>query len=226
MRQSHGRAGRGIIPADAGSTRFVYSMSFDIKDHPRGCGEHNQTQGPRAVGRGSSPRMRGALASTRVAAEPLGIIPADAGSTHWCSWACTVQWDHPRGCGEHHCGAASRSRQKGSSPRMRGALLTLVSGACGWRIIPADAGSTQPWPDGSERTEDHPRGCGEHHWNPLIRPVRGGSSPRMRGARYRNVLKNPQIGIIPADAGSTLSSWTYSFRVKDHPRGCGEHRYA
>ena len=81
MRQSHGRAGRGIIPADAGSTRFVYSMSFDIKDHPRGCGEHNQTQGPRAVGRGSSPRMRGAPSLGLTGQSELRIIPADAGST-------------------------------------------------------------------------------------------------------------------------------------------------
>ena len=29
-----------IIPADAGSTNEVYGNRFDIRDHPRGCGEH------------------------------------------------------------------------------------------------------------------------------------------------------------------------------------------
>ena len=32
----------GIIPADAGSTQWSDSIVLDARDHPRGCGEHNQ----------------------------------------------------------------------------------------------------------------------------------------------------------------------------------------
>ena len=30
-----------IIPADAGSTRYLLHLLFPWRDHPRGCGEHN-----------------------------------------------------------------------------------------------------------------------------------------------------------------------------------------
>ena len=66
---------------------------------------------------------------------------------------------------------------------MRGALLVLVQGQLGVRIIPADAGSTvgsQPLVVG---VPDHPRGCGEHcSCNGLLSRLLG-SSPRMRGAQ-------------------------------------------
>ena len=56
-----------IIPADAGSTGIVQLVSTLTKDHPRGCGEHIKTTGTLTVGEGSSPRMRGARVSTRLA---------------------------------------------------------------------------------------------------------------------------------------------------------------
>ena len=93
--------------------------------------------------------------------------------------------------------------------------------------------------------EDHPRGCGEHcRWSLSWLSV-WGSSPRMRGApgsRPRGtslpgiipadagstVTTHHRIpggrGIIPADAGSTGLSPRMAYRGWDHPRGCGEHR--
>ena len=91
----------GIIPADAGSTSVWCSRRLPAWDHPRGCGEHiRHVAFPRALV-GSSPRMRGALASSYAGAPEEGIIPADAGSTTGCSDAATRDRDHPRGCGEH-----------------------------------------------------------------------------------------------------------------------------
>ena len=51
----------GIIPADAGSTRYHTSWRSHGEDHPRGCGEHNESCTTRSQSGGSSPRMRGAL---------------------------------------------------------------------------------------------------------------------------------------------------------------------
>ena len=71
----------GIIPADAGSTKFFGHSLAEAEDHPRGCGEHQSwlmVCGPIA---GSSPRMREALVRTVRCENPTGIIPADAGST-------------------------------------------------------------------------------------------------------------------------------------------------
>ena len=91
----------GIIPADAGSTK---THDWTIKaagDHPRGCGEHDPHTGTAGALLGSSPRMRGALAAVARAAREVGIIPADAGSTHLSAIGKFPVADHPRGCGEH-----------------------------------------------------------------------------------------------------------------------------
>ena len=51
-------------------------------------------------------------------------------------------------------------------------------------------------------SRDHPRGCGEH-WLPQRRSRwRGGSSPRMRGARQVGVLLVELHRIIPTEAGN------------------------
>ena len=50
-----------------------------------------------------------------------------------------------------------------------------------------------------------------------------GSSPRMRGARCNGLKGKSLEGIIPADAGSTISSLLRLSAREDHPRGCGEH---
>ena len=71
--------------------------------------------------------------------------------------------------------------------------------------------------------EDHPRVCGEHMDEQIMRNMFEGSSPRMRGARIGYGRIVGPAGIIPAYAGST--AWLISRRAGtgDHPRVCGEH---
>ena len=92
---------------------------------------------------------------------------------------------------------------------------------CG--IIPADAGSTGFCRNRKDRSEDHPRGCGEHLGRVVVVGCGIGSSPRMRGARLNSLLQKPIKGIIPADAGSTSYIEMTLQNGRDHPRGCGEH---
>ena len=73
--------GLGIIPACAGSTRAMSSVTLS---NP-----------------GSSPHVRGALVEEGVLVGVHGIIPACAGSTFWTTWAALRRRDHPRMCGEH-----------------------------------------------------------------------------------------------------------------------------
>ena len=193
----------GIIPADAGSTIADKLMELGIQDHPRGCGEHFRNVTTLTISRGSSPRMRGAPGSYVALDRDMGIIPADAGSTHQDPAGQTGSGDHPRGCGEHVVRVERPELLKGSSPRMRGALTALPPYVVPDGIIPADAGSTpfslvlyvRPW--------DHPRGCGEHTLSTLLAHPTMGSSPRMRGARSPVSMWRASPGIIPADAGST-----------------------
>ena len=132
-----------IIPADAGSTWFESSWGSAIRDHPRGCGEHDGILVAGPADPGSSPRMRGAHDSTTLGQAVERIIPADAGSTPWCQSILSPYVDHPRGCGEHGKLYIRAWSNGGSSPRMRGALPLLVRGHMGRGIIPADAGSTR-----------------------------------------------------------------------------------
>ena len=45
----------------------------------------------------------------------------------------------------------------------------------------------------------------------------------MRGAPFSRAVRTRIRGIIPADAGSTVSSASADDVYEDHPRGCGEH---
>ena len=156
-----------IIPADAGSTNRFPTHDCRRPDHPRGCGEHQNTPSGRNALMGSSPRMRGAL--TR-------IFLTDC--TRPGSWK-----DHPRGCGEHLKVSADGVPRAGSSPRMRGAPSRQQHEPRIVRIIPADAGSTVTLIFFSIVWQDHPRGCGEHKRYKARGNTPTGSSPRMRGAQ-------------------------------------------
>ena len=112
---------------------------------------------------------------------------------------------------------------RGSSPRMRGALLLGVMLRALGGIIPADAGSTTASARTSPTSWDHPRGCGEHGESGSMAASNWGSSPRMRGAPVIVGYANTVSRIIPADAGSTERQNQHTVSSRDHPRGCGEH---
>ena len=193
----------GIIPAYAGSTRNQSRGRTFYRDHPRVCGEHSAEHIAALAEQGSSPRMRGAPRNYFLGLLPAGIIPAYAGSTPRPPSRSAWSGDHPRVCGEHFSESSAVTSRRGSSPRMRGALDRLCDGGSAVGIIPAYAGSTLSPASPSCRGRDHPRVCGEHQglsWYPVASL---GSSPRMRGARFRHEGLRLRPGIIPAYAGST-----------------------
>ena len=192
-------------------------------DHPRGCGEHRRPVTQTAAFAGSSPRMRGAHPKRMTLTHGPRIIPADAGSTNANLANTLATQDHPRGCGEHQIAGFGYRVRRGSSPRMRGALVDLIHGLLAGRIIPADAGSTVNCAFGMPPSWDHPRGCGEHLSTKKSASATGGSSPRMRGAHVTELLQSSNNRIIPADAGSTCGRLGSGCNGQDHPRGCGEH---
>ena len=148
-RASGGRRDR-IIPAYAGSTRPRSRATFQLRDHPRVCGEHVFHVSPREPHEGSSPRMRGAPFKFSFRDLYHGIIPAYAGSTPTLTFKHYDRPDHPRVCGEH-------------------GLEGLRCWKAPW-IIPAYAGSTWCSSRRSARCRDHPRVCGEHSPSALQSP--------------------------------------------------------
>ena len=94
------------------------------------------------LGKGPSPRARGALSEGILLMEPEGTIPACEGSTIAIQPAQMHSGDHPRVRGEHAALAALVSITAGPSPRARGALVALQHARLDERTIPACEGST------------------------------------------------------------------------------------
>ena len=167
--------------------------------------------------------MRGALAQVTCDLLATGIIPAYAGSTSGRPSTPRGAGDHPRVCGEHCRTFSCIHHSKGSSPRMRGALVGKAELALARGIIPAYAGSTDGIDRRTLRVGDHPRVCGEHRYTVNQFDKKAGSSPRMRGAQPVVPVFLMLVRIIPAYAGSTWLPWQLADCSRDHPRVCGEH---
>ena len=213
----------GIIPAYAGSTFVSWLCPQSNRDHPRVCGEHCSLVSAVSIGRGSSPRMRGARGEGGKGARLLGIIPAYAGSTNLKHLVGLDFGDHPRVCGEHKYKGEFLYKVKGSSPRMRGAPTITEAGFYRAGIIPAYAGSTRSPRLLLSPSGDHPRVCGEHPSSQREIVRHEGSSPRMRGALSAPASGAGESRIIPAYAGSTPAPGPLGSPAWDHPRVCGEH---
>ena len=56
--------------------------------------------------------------------------------------------------------------------------------------------------------------------------VSTGSPPQVRGKLTVNVPLKPRLGITPAGAGKTYTASLKTAKRKDHPRRCGENRFA
>ena len=152
---------------------------------------------------GSSPRMRGTPAPSKVARRMIGIIPAYAGNTPRHHPSSPDSGDHPRVCGEHKSLRTWAAPLPGSSPRMRGTLTALGEVVVHAGIIPAYAGNTSPYDVYFTPSRDHPRVCGEHLIEETSESMDRGSSPRMRGTLWLERVRSEDIGIIPAYAGNT-----------------------
>ena len=139
---------------------------------------------------GSSPRVRGAVVPPFFGAFPLGIIPACAGSSKSRSQYRKPFRDHPRVCGEQNESATEKGVVKGSSPRVRGAVVGELLQHAERGIIPACAGSSRGRSRSGSPDRDHPRVCGEQSGSASSIIWRMGSSPRVRGADLKIPAQN------------------------------------
>ena len=116
-----------ITPACAGKTCLPWRQDRPSWDHPRVCGENYKGRHRFGSFQGSPPRVRGKPWVNPLVTDVSGITPACAGKTVRQDLDHPEAWDHPRVCGENRSSRVSRSRSKGSPPRVRGKR----SGACG-----------------------------------------------------------------------------------------------
>ena len=176
--------GQGIIPACAGNTCRPAGRMPCSWDHPRVCGEHLAASAKPQPWSGSSPRVRGTRAVVVGRVVENGIIPACAGNTAASSATEAKGSDHPRVCGEHFVAEVVGECFQGSSPRVRGTLLSGAEHDAAPGIIPACAGNTRPRRARRALRRDHPRVCGEHSGTLAFIGSLAGSSPRVRGTLW------------------------------------------
>ena len=137
-----GRGVRRLIPACAGKTRGGAHLLQPGPAHPRVCGENWMSLQASSEMPGSSPRVRGKPPQLCLRVAIGGLIPACAGKTQACCRSCLLSPAHPRVCGENPLGGADISTMRGSSPRVRGKLLSRRDAISPARLIPACAGKT------------------------------------------------------------------------------------
>ena len=152
----------------------------------------------------------------------LRNIPAHAGKTAYAFAPIPAPVEHPRARGENSLDFVHAEKPCGTSPRTRGkrlqgGQLVVVAGN-----IPAHAGKTQPEPNFTHTTGEHPRARGENTGGESTPRIGSGTSPRTRGKR--GLEKRGELGRrnIPACAGKTFPDRTGPGRTAEHPRVRGE----
>ncbi len=171
---------------------------------------------------GSSPRVRGTLIQCNRTNNCNWFIPAGAGNAGISSVKKDVRAVHPRGCGERVAIVFRIKFLAGSSPRVRGTLLTGRRQYLARRFIPAGAGNAFRLPFMMRRLPVHPRGCGERDTRDHTSKILSGSSPRVRGTPLTGKTPGNGSRFIPAGAGNAGSRYDRSMSQPVHPRGCGE----
>ena len=151
------------------------------------------------------------------------FIPACAGNTDRPLISICSITVHPRVCGEHLLAMRLLLSLVGSSPRVRGTLLSPDLSRLLSRFIPACAGNTKGSRSKDSFTAVHPRVCGEHNLIPTVGGSVSGSSPRVRGTRYPISTPCCLHRFIPACAGNTFAHEWEHMGEAVHPRVCGEH---
>ena len=168
------------------------------------CGEKTGAIEKPSSGMGSPPRVRGKVKLLFLAVNPLRITPACAGKRERVIiWQCFA-WDHPRVCGEKHCGGACEWRHVGSPPRVRGKANYEIGRNISDGITPACAGKSCRRSRRRPSSRDHPRVCGEKRFFCWKGNAHEGSPPRVRGKAYACVLPASATRITPACAGKRL----------------------
>ena len=110
---------------------------------------------------------------------------------------------------------------RGTSPRVRGKLISDALLDLGKRYIPACAGEAPWFTTRATVIPVHPRVCGGSSfvgWLALSGP---GTSPRVRGKHEASQARHLINRYIPACAGEARNAKGLSYGLQVHPRVCG-----
>ena len=215
-----------ITPACAGRRLSASLWRLGPTDHPRVCGEKFTINTIHPRNSGSPPRVRGEAGAAAQYVAKYGITPACAGRSLQEKPTTATNGDHPRVCGEKISFGLRINRAQGSPPRVRGEDTMPEQLRFRHGITPACAGRRLCNAASCRLVEDHPRVCGEKL--PMQKtPARlSGSPPRVRGEAGGDLLEPLLHRITPACAGRSSAKTRCTCLSRDHPRVCGEKKYA
>ena len=128
---SHGQFREGLVIDSTGSSprvrgtgrQYPYWPS-SLAVHPRACGERGWIVAAVIGGGGSSPRVRGTAPQWPDGTDRRRFIPARAGNGSPCTSVSFSSPVHPRACGERFGPFPALLPISGSSPRVRGTVLS------------------------------------------------------------------------------------------------------
>ena len=130
------------IPARAGKTATIKSLTPHNREHPRSRGENRVLPVPAGTVTGTSPLARGKLSANIQLVGNLRNIPARAGKTPTGQATAHHHSEHPRSRGENLIESSPHRTLTGTSPLARGKLLQITHGNRTHGNIPARAGKT------------------------------------------------------------------------------------
>ena len=125
-------------------------------------------------------------------------------------------------CGKDKMLASSPGIRQGSPPHVRERPPVQVYLPVRDGITPACAGKTPSIFPLYESFQDHPRMCGKDKLPNGYGTCYRGSPPHVRERLYWGIPEPTYLGITPACAGKTGSTFTNLGRSEDHPRMCGK----
>ena len=171
---------------------------------------------------GSPPPTRGKVNAVQFVHHALRITPAYAGKRQTVYRIKQFRQDHPRLRGEKVLLANCIPAFPGSPPPTRGKESVGITKWDGYGITPAYAGKSQIHQHKLIHLKDHPRLRGEKSSLPALSRVITGSPPPTRGKGVPFLHGDFSVGITPAYAGKSDTTFEIKERLRDHPRLRGE----
>ena len=205
-----------------GTRRLVKIYLVVEVDHPHACGDkYYNTDGIYTMW-GSSPRVWGQVPGLTVARVTGRIIPTRVGTSNNSIRYGNTYADHPHACGDKVRLASPEINILGSSPRVWGQEVNMLSESEMGGIIPTRVGTSCKARTLDGNSQDHPHACGDKSHIALFNCVLVGSSPRVWGQVLDAITMVSFIGIIPTRVGTSKSRLSCIVAKKDHPHACGD----
>ncbi len=171
---------------------------------------------------GSSPRVWGQGGTFVKKKCGTGIIPTRMGTSCHIGIDSGADTDHPHAYGDKLFYACLTGLRPGSSPRVWGQVVLVISDLPFTRIIPTRMGTSRDIVVKHLPDWDHPHAYGDKDMRRICITKSLGSSPRVWGQETSsNFNENPKR-IIPTRMGTRATLYEEDGYTEDHPHAYGD----